>query len=279
MQITYTLSPAACLWIASAARTLCDVLAPKPVAPKPAVPGKTCVKCRLTKPATAYRKSRKKCTDCANAQSAAKRRAAYIKNKDYVLAYNRRWRDAHPGWASEINKRYRQSFPDAYREYERNRHARHKERIRASRKKTWANRDKQKHRAYMNTWSRKKRRTSVQFRLSTTLRSRFYEAVKNRREGGSAVRDLGCSITELKRYIEIQWQPGMSWDNWGRGHHGQREWQIDHIKPLAAYDLSDPAEVAKACHYTNLQPLWALDNMTKGARVPAAAEHDSERAQ
>ena len=53
----------------------------------------------------------------------------------------------------------------------------------------------------------------------------------------------------------------MAWEN--KGLHG---WETDHIKPLAAFDLTDPAQVAAACHYTNLQPLWRRDNITKGAK-------------
>ena len=57
----------------------------------------------------------------------------------------------------------------------------------------------------------------------------------------------------------------MSWDNYG-APQGQRGWHIDHIKPLAAFDLTDPEQCKQACHYTNLQPLWADENMRKGAR-------------
>lgn len=62
-------------------------------------------------------------------------------------------------------------------------------------------------------------------------------------------------------HLESLFKPGMSWEN-----HG--EWHIDHILPLASFDLTDEQQAAKACHYTNLQPLWASENMSKGARVP-----------
>ena len=79
--------------------------------------------------------------------------------------------------------------------------------------------------------------------------------------GGSAVRDLGCSIPEFMIYIESLFQPGMSWDN-------RRTWHIDHVIPLAAFDLTDPEQFKQACHYTNLQPLWATENLRKSAKLP-----------
>lgn len=58
--------------------------------------------------------------------------------------------------------------------------------------------------------------------------------------------------------MERQFKPGMSWDN-----YGQYGWHIDHIKPLARFDLRDPVQVKQAWHYTNLQPLWWHENLAK----------------
>ncbi len=84
-------------------------------------------------------------------------------------------------------------------------------------------------------------------------------AIKTNAKIGSAVRDLGCSVSELMAHLEIKFQPGMTWENWG-------SWHIDHIKPLASFDLTNREQFLIACHYTNLQPLWASDNLAKGAR-------------
>ena len=96
-------------------------------------------------------------------------------------------------------------------------------------------------------------------KIGRNLRSRLNKAIKGNYKTGSAVRDLGCSIKELKKYLESKWQQGMSWDNYG-------EWHIDHIKPLNSFDLEDEEQLKEACHYTNLQPLWAKDNLKKGSK-------------
>lgn len=72
---------------------------------------------------------------------------------------------------------------------------------------------------------------------------------------------LGCTFDQARAHLERQWKPGMTWDN-----HGTY-WEIDHVLPLASFDLSNPAEMAKAMHYTNLQPLTQRANRIKADRV------------
>ena len=110
------------------------------------------------------------------------------------------------------------------------------------------------------TYQRKLYQTNLQHRLAVVLRSRLCVSIKVNAKKGSSVRDLGCSIAELKSHLEKQFQPGMTWTNWSRDG-----WHIDHIIPLSSFDLTDREQFLKACHYTNLQPLWAKDNMSKGA--------------
>lgn len=80
--------------------------------------------------------------------------------------------------------------------------------------------------------------------------------------GVSAVRDLGLTIDEFRRHIETQFTPGMSWDNYGA-------WHLDHIRPLISFDLTEIEQARAACHYTNYQPLWAIDNHRKFTKLPA----------
>lgn len=101
--------------------------------------------------------------------------------------------------------------------------------------------------------------TNERRRLAKNLRNRLRKAMLGLTRGVSAVRDLGMPIEQFRDYIASKFRDGMSWANYG-------QWHIDHIIPLAAFDLSDPEQVKAACHYTNLQPLWAQDNHAKAAR-------------
>jgi hypothetical protein len=71
---------------------------------------------------------------------------------------------------------------------------------------------------------------------------------------------LGCTGRTFRAHIEAQFMPGMTWQNYGR--RGD-QWQIDHIIPLADFDLHDPTQAAMASHYTNVRPLWSVDNWRK----------------
>lgn len=107
-----------------------------------------------------------------------------------------------------------------------------------------------------NAYQRNRRKIDLNFRLRAYLRSRLRHACKNFQRSGSAIRDLGCSIEKFVLWLEMHFQDGMNWNNYGK-------WHIDHIKPLSKFDLSDRNQLLKAVHFTNLQPLWAKDNFIK----------------
>jgi hypothetical protein len=79
----------------------------------------------------------------------------------------------------------------------------------------------------------------------------------------SIVKENSCFFkkSESRDGLESKFQEGMTWDNWSR-----TGWHIDHILPLDNFDLADPEQLRRACHYTNLQPLWAKDNLSKGSK-------------
>lgn len=105
------------------------------------------------------------------------------------------------------------------------------------------------------------RRFVAKHRLEINLERRLAEVAKRRNPGlytKAAIQFLGCSLDEFRTHLESQFQPGMTWDNWGR-----QGWHIDHIRPLLHFDLKDEAQLRTVCHYTNLQPLWWRDNIVK----------------
>ena len=105
-------------------------------------------------------------------------------------------------------------------------------------------------------------------KLANRVRKRIKRALKNNIKFGKIKELIGCSVAELKQHLERQFYTNsktgeqMTWDNYG--FYG---WHLDHVIPLASFNLIDREQVLKACHYTNLQPLWAKDNLQKGKKI------------
>lgn len=115
-----------------------------------------------------------------------------------------------------------------------------------------------KYRARYNKWRQEKYATDINFRLQKALRDRLYQALVSNVKSQPTLELLGCSTEQLKTHLESQFKENMSWDNWSI-----KGWHIDHIRPCSSFDLSDPAQQKECFHYTNLQPLWASENLKK----------------
>lgn len=115
---------------------------------------------------------------------------------------------------------------------------------------------------YLAGYRKKRYHSDLQFRLRHIMRSRLHTALKRGRvtKVGSSVKLLGCGTEQLITHLESQFTPQMNWSNYGL------YWSIDHIKPLASFDLSNLKHLKKAMHYTNLQPLTVRENSIKGSR-------------
>lgn len=102
----------------------------------------------------------------------------------------------------------------------------------------------------------------INYILRLRVRTRLLKALRitGASKNNSISSLIGCSINQLRQHLESRFVEGMNWSN-------RSKWHIDHIVPLSSFDLSDPEQLAKACHYTNLQPLWARDNIIKSDRV------------
>lgn len=96
------------------------------------------------------------------------------------------------------------------------------------------------------------------FRLVRYMRTRLYQALKTSRKSENTLSLIGATVTEFAAHLETRFKPGMTWENYGP------VWHVDHIKPCAKFDLTDPAQQRACFHWTNLQPLFAKENLQKG---------------
>jgi len=115
---------------------------------------------------------------------------------------------------------------------------------------------------YDKEYRKYKYKTDINYKIRRVLRKRFGETVKKEYRKGKIVDLLGCSVEEFKKYLETKFKEGMSWNN-----YGLRGWHIDHIIPCSKFDLIKEEEQKKCFHFSNLQPLWWNENLSKGNRL------------
>ena len=181
------------------------------------------------------------------------------KDKEKQKEAIRKWNKEHRELMNQRTREWRQRNPDTVKEYNQQWYSKHKDsEIQRSKKWKLENKDK------ANQRTRQRTKTDSQFRLSRNLRKRIVKALRGISKSKHTVELLGCSIEFLKSYLESQFAEGMTWSNYGV--HG---WHVDHIMPCDSFDLTKPEEQAKCFHYTNLQPLWAEDNLSKGSSIPS----------
>jgi hypothetical protein len=151
-------------------------------------------------------------------------------------------------------------------------HKEHNEEF-AEYQREWGKKNRDKVTAQQNKWrySQPKeyhivRNISYRFKIFLKERGMNKTQTKNIEEA------LGCTKDELIKHLESKFQPGMSW-----GNYGKDGWEIDHIKPLAAFDWNNSQSLKDANHYTNLQPLWFQENRSKSGKwTPDTIEFEEE---
>jgi hypothetical protein len=172
----------------------------------------------------------------------------------------------------EVVAAYRQKYarikadPEKYkrmRQVQRDWQRNNKERFKALQKE-W----RERNRSYQNEYIKRRYAEDPQVALSYKVRARVYQAIQ--KSGGSksgrTEEIVGCSFDFLRQHIERQFKGNMSWDNPGSFH-------IDHIVPLASFDLTDPAQLKVACNWQNLRPIPPKKNMSKGAKLTEPQMH------
>jgi hypothetical protein len=168
------------------------------------------------------------------------------KNKLKKKLMDKKYREKNKLKIKLINKKYRDN---------------NKNKI-AKEKKIYAQLNKEKIKIYKNNWYNNKLKSDIGFKMLKRIRNRIYYALikqRNIRKIESFTSLVGTNKENLWKHLEKQFKDGMTKENYGK-------WHIDHIKPCAAFNLINIKEQRECFHYTNLQPLWAKENLSKGAK-------------
>jgi hypothetical protein len=179
-----------------------------------------------------------------------------IKNRDAIRDANRRWVSAHREDVQKWMKNWRNAHVDQCRIYAKEWARDHKKRI-----GEYGRRYYEENREKVNNYKKQRRRTNLGCRLTHVLRGRLNGVLRGKGKIDHTLALLGCTLDEFKKHLESKFLSGMTWENYGR-----KGWHVDHIIPCSWFDLSKEEDQRLCFHYGNMQPLWAVDNLSKGNR-------------
>lgn len=225
---------------------------------------KVCSKCKIEKELGDFYFDKggkyERRSDCKECHIAHK--VEYQKlNRDKVAMKNKKWALQN----KEHIKQYRKEYGDRRRMLVKKRY---NSDVKFRNARLQEVRDYRKHPKNKEAIRNTKKRCEARYkqnpiwRATKNLRRRLSFVLNGRRKYQSSFKLIGCSAEELKIHLEKQFRNGMSWDNYGL--YG---WHIDHIKPCSSFDLSTEEGQKQCFHYTNLQPLWAHENLAKGEKI------------
>ena len=204
---------------------------------------KSCSKCKIDYLLSEFSKGKAQCKNCISVKNKNWR----FKNKEKIKIKNKlKWQ------ANKLDPLYREKM-DAY-------YLNNKKSLLEQKKKYYQknkNEILRKHKLY----EQKQSKINPLFRMRKNIRRRLLLALNGKFKNETTISLIGCSWDFLVKYLESKFKPGMTWSN-----YGYNVWHIDHIIPVSKFDISNPEELKKCMHYTNLQPLWANENLNKGNR-------------
>lgn len=197
---------------------------------------------------------------------------SYDKDSKKVLTRNKRWRVSNTEKLKEYLKGYYQKNKEKIKERSLANYKVNYKRIR-KKQKEYSDKNKENSKEYHRLYRlenlskiyahrKNRRKTDINFRLSCSLRIRVCKVLRGKNKSASTLELLGCSMEYLKAHFESKFTDGMTWEVF---MNGKGQIHIDHIRPCASFDLTDPAQQKACFHYSNLQPLWAKDNLSKGS--------------
>jgi len=206
------------------------------------------------------------CFECRHLHSvthrdsiSSKRKAYYRRDPNRTIERTKQYRIDNPNCRALEYSRHREKQLAIHKEY----YKTHRAEI-LERGKKYQAANKAKRRVYIANYIKQKRRSDPEFKILSNLRNRLYCAAKRKRfiKSAKTLELLGCTLNELRAYLQAQFTDGMTWDNYGP------YWHIDHKKPCLKFNLVDPEQQRACFHFTNLQPLKAPDNLKKWAHYP-----------
>lgn len=189
------------------------------------------------------------CKKCFNIYAKSYR----IKNRKKINKNLKKYYQKHKEKIKKANRKYYQKHKEYRHKQDRIYYKNHREE-----RKKYCKENREK----INKYESKKYYSDKNFNIAMKLRARLRGVLKNKDKYSSVIKMLGCSFIDFKKYFKSKFTKGMTWKKFMQG-----KIHIDHIKPLSSFNLSIEKNQYKACHFSNIQPLWAKDNLTKSKKV------------
>lgn len=222
---------------------------------------KTCSKCKIEKKESCFYVRNKKTgllrTECIPCLNQIKKER-YKENVEHVAAKGKEWRLNNKDKKKETDRKYRQANYPKIKARKQKWYANNKETVTAQRTR-YGVENKKRIREVDRARDRERSISDLDYLLRKRLRNRIYYALQDKAASAATIKLIGCNVSFFIEHIQGLFKVGMTWENYG-------EWHLDHKKPLSWFDLTKQEEREEAFNYKNCQPLWGVENISKGNR-------------